>query len=67
MADRPQDAPRHAGQVVRRMLLRRDIAIDTETAHLVADAVQAVLHPAPSARTPRRRLGRPVTDSEPLF
>ncbi len=43
MADRPQDPTRHAGQVVRRMLLRRNIAIDPETAQLVADAVQAAL------------------------
>jgi glutamine synthetase len=36
MAADPQDAPRHAGQVVRRVLLRRNIAIDAETAQLVA-------------------------------
>ena len=30
MAADPQDAPRHAGQVVRRVLLRRNIAIDAE-------------------------------------
>ena len=41
MAADPQDAPRHAGQVVRRVLLHRNIAIDAETAQLVADAVQA--------------------------
>ena len=40
MADGPQDAPRHAGQVVRRVLLRRNIAIDAETAQIVADAVR---------------------------
>ncbi len=28
MADRPQDPTRHAGHVVRRVLLRRNIAID---------------------------------------
>jgi hypothetical protein len=28
MADRPQDPPRHAGHVIRRMLLRRNIAVD---------------------------------------
>jgi hypothetical protein len=28
MADGPQDPPRHAGHVVRRVLLRRNIAID---------------------------------------
>jgi hypothetical protein len=32
MAAGPQDAPRHAGQVVRRVLLRRNIAIEAETA-----------------------------------
>jgi hypothetical protein len=31
MAADPQDTPRHAGQVVRRVLLRRNIAIDAET------------------------------------
>jgi hypothetical protein len=52
MADGLQDAPRHAGRVVRRVLLRRNIAIDTETAQLVADAVQAALRtdaPSPAA------------------
>jgi hypothetical protein len=43
MAADPQDAPRHAGQVVRRVLLRRNIVIDAETAQLVAAAVQAAL------------------------
>ena len=38
----PQDAPRHAGQVVRRVLLRRNIVIDAETAQPVAAAVQGV-------------------------
>ena len=36
----PRDAPPHAGQVVRRVLLRRNIVIDAETAQLVAAAVQ---------------------------
>ena len=63
MAADPQDAPRHAGQVVRRVLLRRNIAVDTETAQLVAAAVQAG---APS-RPPRRRPRAPATASEPLF
>ena len=40
MAAGPQDPPRHAGHVVRRVLLRRNIAIDPETAQLVAAAVQ---------------------------
>jgi hypothetical protein len=39
----PSDVPRHAGQVVRRVLLRRNIVIDAETAQLVAAAVQAAL------------------------
>jgi len=32
MAADPQDAPTHAGHVVRRVLLRRNIVIDAETA-----------------------------------
>ena len=67
MADGPQDAPRHAGQVVRRVLLRRNIAVDAETAQLVADAVQAALQPAAPSRPPRRRPRGPAADSEPLF
>ena len=67
MAADPQDAPRHAGQVVRRVLLRRNIAIDAETAQLVADAVQAALQPATPSRPPRRRPRRPAVGSEPLF
>ena len=39
----PHDALPHAGQVVRRVLLRRNIVIDAETAELAAAAVQAVL------------------------
>ena len=39
MAADPQDAPRHAGQVVRSVLLRRNIATDAETAQLAAAAV----------------------------
>jgi len=50
----PQNPSRHAGQVVRRVVLRRNIAIDPEAAQLVADAVQAVLRPA---RLPGRRAG----------
>ena len=66
MADSPQDAPRHAGHVVRRVLLRRNIAIDAETAQLVADAVQAALRPgAPSRPLRRRRV--PPADCAPLF
>ena len=52
MAADLQDAPRHAGQVVRRVLLRRNIAVDAETAQLVADAVQAVLQAAPLPAAP---------------
>ena len=61
MAADPQDAPRHAGQVVRRVLLRRNIAIDAETAQLVADAVQAALQAA-APRPPRRRPRGPAGD-----
>ena len=67
MAAGPQDAPRHAGQVVRRVLLRRNIAIDPETAQLVADAVQAALRPGMPSRPPRRRPRGPAAGSEPLF
>ena len=67
MAVDSQDAPRHAGQVVRRVLLRRNIAIDAETAQLVADAVQAALQPAPPSRPLRRRPRRPAPGCEPLF
>ena len=66
MAAGPQDAPRHAGQVVRRVLLRRNIVIDAETAHLVAAAVQAALQ-ADAPQLPRRRPRVPVGDCEPLF
>ena len=59
--------PRHAGQVVRRVLLRRNIAVDAETAQLVADAVQAALQPAAPSRSPRRRPRGPAAGSEPLF
>jgi len=54
MADGPQDATRHAGQVVRRVLLRRNIAIDAETAQLAAAAVQAALQPAAPSRRRQR-------------
>ena len=64
MADGLQDAPRHAGQVVRRVLLRRNIAIDAETAQLVADAVQAALRAgAPSRPRRRRRVPRRLRPS----
>jgi hypothetical protein len=67
MADRPQAAARHAGQVVRRVLLRRNIAIDAETAQLVADAVQAALRAGAPARPPRQRPRIPPAVCEPLF
>ena len=67
MAADSQDAPRHAGQVVRRVLLRRNIAIDAETAPLVAAAVQAALQASAPSRRPRRRPPAPAADSEPLF
>ena len=67
MAAGPQDTPRHAGQVVRRVLLRRNIAIDAETAQLAAAAVQAALQPAAPSRPPRRRPRGPAAGCEPLF
>ena len=67
MADGLQDAPRHAGQVVRRVLLRRNIAVDAETAQLVADAVQAALRADAPSRPPRRRRRVPPVGCAPLF
>jgi len=67
MAAAPQEPPRHAGQVVRRVLLRRNIAIDAETAQLVAAAVQAALQASAPSRRPRRRPRVPAADCEPLF
>jgi len=67
MADHPQDPPRHAGHVVRRVLLRRDIAIDAETAQIVAAAVQAALQTGASPRPPRRGPRVPAAGCEPLF
>jgi len=67
MADSSQDAPRHAGQVVRRVLLRRNIAIDAETAQLVADAVQAALQACAPSRPVRRGPRAPTAGGEPLF
>jgi hypothetical protein len=67
MADSPQDPPRHVGHVVRRVLLRRNIAIDAETAQLVAAAVQAALQAGVSSRPPRRRPRVPPADCERLF
>ena len=67
MASDSQDVPRHAGQVVRRVLLRRNVAIDAETARLVADAVQAALQAGASSRSLRRRRRVPPADCAPLF
>jgi hypothetical protein len=67
MADSPQDPPRHAGRVVRRILLRRNITIDAETAQLVAVAVQAALQAGMPSRPPRRGPRVPAADCEPLF
>jgi hypothetical protein len=65
MADRPQAAARHAGQVVRRVLLRRNIAIDAETAQLVADVVQAALRADTPSRPPRQRRRVPPPTAPP--
>ncbi len=67
MADRPQEPPRHADHVVRRVLLRRNIAIDAETAQLVAAAVQAALQAGAPSRPPRRGPRIPAAGCEPLF
>jgi hypothetical protein len=63
----PHDAPPHAGQVVRRVLLRRNIVIDAETAQFVAHAVQAALQAGAPSRPPRRGPRVPAADCEPLF
>ena len=67
MADSPQDRSPHAGQVVRRVLLRRNIAVDPETAQLVAAAVQAALKA--SAPPPAAAPGPACSPAgcEPLF
>ena len=67
MAADPQDATRHAGQVVRRVLLRRNIVIDAETAQLVAAAVQAALQSGAPSQRPRRRPRVPPASCERLF
>jgi hypothetical protein len=48
------------------VLLRRNIAIDAETAQLVAAAVQAALQTGAPSRPPRRGPRVPA-DCEPLF
>jgi hypothetical protein len=55
MAAGPRDMPPCAGHIVGRVLLRHGIAIDVETAQLVADAVHAALQAAPPS--PPRRAG----------
>ena len=67
MAADPQDASQHAGQVVRRVLLRRNIAIDAETAQLAAAAVQAALQADAPSRPARRRPRPRAAGCEPLF
>ena len=67
MADGLQDASRHAAQVVRWVLLRRNIAVDVETAQLVAAAVQDALQTSTASQSPRRRRRVPAADCEPLF
>jgi hypothetical protein len=67
MADSPQDPPRQAGRVVRRVLLRRNIAIDAETAQLVAAAVPTALEAGTPSRPPRRGPRVPAANCEPLF
>jgi hypothetical protein len=62
----PHDAPPHAGQVVRRVLLGRNIVIGAETAQLVAAAVQAALRRGAPSRPPSRDPCVPAGD-EPLF
>jgi hypothetical protein len=49
------------------VLLRRNIAIDAETAQLVADAVQAALRAGTPSRPPRRRRRVPPAGCAPLF
>jgi hypothetical protein len=67
MADNPQDPPRHVGHVVRRVLLRRNIVVDAETAQLVAAAVQAALQAGAPSRRPRQRPRVPPDSCERLF
>ena len=56
----------YAGQVVRRVLLRRNIVIDSETAQLVAAAVQAALQAGEPSRRPGRGPRVPGVGCEPL-
>ena len=63
----PHNPLPRAEQVVRRVLLRRNIVIDAETAQLVAAAVQAALQADTPSRPPRRCRRVPAADGEPLF
>ena len=63
----PHDELPHARQVVRRVLLRRNIVIDAETSQLVAVAVQAALQADAPSQQPRRGRRVPAADCEPLF
>ena len=56
----------YAGQVVRRVLLRRNIVIDAETAQLVAAAVQAALQAGEPSRRPGRGPRVPGAGCGPL-
>jgi hypothetical protein len=67
MADSPQDPSRHASRVVRRVLLRRNISVDAETALLVVAAVQAALQVGKPSRPPRQGPSVPPGGCEPLF
>ena len=55
----PQDAPSRAGRVVRRVLLRRNIVIDAETAQLVAAAGDGNRHVPQGVRSSPHAAGRP--------
>ena len=55
---RPVRRARHAGRVARRVLLRRNIVIDAETARLAGAAVQAVLQAGAPSRQPGRASAR---------
>ena len=55
----------YAGQVVRRVLLRRNIVIDAETAQLVAAAVQAALQAGEPSRRPGQGPRAPGVGCEP--
>ena len=60
MAAGPAGRARRAGQVVRRVPLRRNIALDAETAQLAA-AVQTALQAGAPSQPPRRALVFPLS------